>query len=260
MGSAKKDRAEKREKKKPDPVEDDDDDDDDDDEQEEEEEEVESVHVKRKRERGRAAFLNLARRMLALIPLALVLSRQPFMMKPRAPGVNSAKLRPLDIAISGAVHWAANSPTVMRQPKYYAYVNATARGLLTPFEYFAAQQSKRAMPAEKTMAGAYKKSEKQLGRLVDKDSQLREIATAPQPNFPLLGSYALVMGCVLCPLVGGIFEYMILLGGILLLQGGRQLAMEPQPEFYVAGVIAVLAIMAADSAGKAPAPPKRKRR
>ena len=52
-----------------------------------------------------------------MIPLAVVLSKQPFLSKPRAPGVNSAKIRPLELAIAGVVHWAAESPTVMRNPK-----------------------------------------------------------------------------------------------------------------------------------------------
>ena len=85
MGSAKKNREEKPNKKeKPPPDESSDESSD----EEEEEEEIEPEHVRRKRERGRNAFLNLLRRFMTLIPLAVVLSRQPFMVKPRAPGVN----------------------------------------------------------------------------------------------------------------------------------------------------------------------------
>jgi len=256
--TAKKDKT--KEKKKPDPVDESSDDDDDD--EEEEEEELESAHARAKRLRGRAAFMRLIRSFLSLIPLGLVLARQPFMMRPRASGVNAIKLRPLDVAIAGTIHWAASSPMIIRQPRYYTYVNATARWLLTPNEYAVTAQSKRAMPNEKTIQGAHKKTAKSLARMVDKDAQLREIVTAPQPNFPLLGSYALLLGCLLSPLAGGLFDYVILLGGVLLMQGGRALGMEAQPELYVAGVVTVLCIAAADAAGKVVAAPaaKRKRR
>ena len=95
--------------------------------------------------------MGLIRRFLSLIPLGLVLARQPFLMRPRGSGVNAIKLRPLDVAIAGSIHWAASSPMILRQPKYYTYVNETARWLLTPHEYATAQQSKRAMPNEKTV-------------------------------------------------------------------------------------------------------------
>ena len=202
-------KARREEKKRPDPASDDDDDDDDD---ESEEEQVEPEHIRRRRQRGRTAFLRLIRRFLSLIPLAVVLSRQPFMVKPRAPGVNSGKLRPIDVAVAGAVHFAAGSPTFIRNPKFHVYLNTTGRFLLTPFEYFQAQQSKRAMPAEKTLSGAYKKSEKAFGRMVDRDLLLKEIVTAPQPNLPLIGSCMLILGVLLCPLAGGIFEYLIVIG------------------------------------------------
>lgn len=236
------------------------DDESDDDDAVEEEEEVEPEHVRRKRQRGRAAFLTLLRRVIAFIPLGIVLSRQPFMVKPRMSGVNAAKMRPLELAIVGAVQFAAGSPTFVRNPQLHVYLNATGRVLLTPFEYLTAQQSKRAMPAEKTWQGAYKKTAKGWGRLVDRDASVREMATAPQPNLPLIGSVLLVIGTMLCPLFGGVTEYLIVIGCVLVMQGGRQLGMEAQPELYVAGVVAVLAIAAMEYAGKAPPPTKAKRR
>ena len=286
MGSAKKNREEKPNKKeKPPPDESSDESSD----EEEEEEEIEPEHVRRKRERGRNAFLNLLRRFMTLIPLAVVLSRQPFMVKPRAPGVNSAKMKPLDIAISGAVHFAAKSPTFMRKPELHVYLNATGRVLLTPGEYITAQQSKRAMPAEQTIQGAYKKTAKAFGRLVDKDTQLKEIATAPQPNLALIGSALLVVATLLCPFAGGLFEYLIVVGwcapcrsmcerafraltvkfrachclfcgSVLVMQAGRQLGMEAQPELYVAGGVAVLAIGAMEAMGTKKPVTKVKRR
>ena len=78
---------------------------------ESEEEVVESAAARRKRERGRTAFLRLIRRCIVMIPLALVLGRQPFLKKERGSGVNAMKMRPLEVAIAGAVHFAADSPT-----------------------------------------------------------------------------------------------------------------------------------------------------
>jgi len=257
MANNKKDKTKPKKEKKP--VSDDDDDDDDDDAEEEEEEQVESEHVRRKRERGRTAFLKLIRRFITLIPLALVLARTPFVVKPRAPGVNSAKIKPLDVALAGAVHFAAGSPMFLRNPKFHVYLNETAKVLLTPSEYLQAQQSKRAMPAEKTISGAYKKTAKAFTRLVDRDTSVRELVTAPQPNLPLIGSALLLVGTILCPLIGGIFEYIVVIGCVLLMQGGRQLGMEAQPELYVAGGVAVAAIAAMEAMGKKSAPAKKKR-
>ena len=232
----------------------------DDDADEEEEEEVESAAVRQKKARGRSAFLKLLNRCLAVIPLMLVLTRQPFVVRPRGSGVNAAKIKPLELAISGAVHWAAESPMVMKNPKIYTYVNATGRALLTPGQYVEAQQSKRAMPNEKTWAGAYKKTEKAFTRLVDKDTALKEMVSAPMPNVPLLGSYAAVLGSVFCPLLGGPFMYMIAGGCLVILHAGRQSGMEAQPELYVTIAVAVVMVMVAETAGKVPPAPKKKRR
>merc|ERR1711908_18871 len=109
------------------------------------------------------------RNLFALVPLGLMLAQQPFMMK----------------------------------PKLAEGFNTTARGLLTPFEYFKARQSKRAMPAEKTMTGAFKKAEKTLPRIVDGDSGLQSIAAAPMPNLPLIGAYLTVVGSLFAPLLAG---------------------------------------------------------
>ena len=66
---------------------------------------------------------------------------------------------------------------------------------------------------------------------------------------------------LLCPFAAGIFEYVIIIGCVLIMQGGRQMGMEAQPELYVAGGIAVAAIAAMEAMGKSkPAPAKAKRR
>ena len=202
------------------PVTDSDDDDDDDDEVEEEEE-VESVHAKRKKEKSRKAFMSLCRQLLAFIPLGMILSQQPLMMKPRQPGVNRAKLVPLQLAVSGVMDWAKSSPTTIRNPDLNGYINVTARALLTPYEWGKAQSSKRAMPNEKTfagvhphpdgraaiahacvtvpcmhLAGAYKKTKGALERVAKGDSAMHELKRAPFPNLPVIGSY-LMSGCSL---------------------------------------------------------------
>ena len=253
MVSNKKDKTRpKKDRSQPD----DDDFDDSDSGKEEEEEPVESDYAKRKREKGKAAFFGMCRSLLALVPLALVLSQQPFMMKPRTPGVNRAKIVPLQLAVAGAIHWAETSPSLMRQPQARVYLNATARALMAPFEYSKAQSSKRAMPAEKTIAGAYKKTEKALARVVDGDAALREVLRAPGfahgvPNVPLLGAYALVLGALLAPLIGGL-EYVVVLGCGALMHGSRAFGMEPQPELYTAGVLAIVGCLCMDQAKKKP--------
>jgi hypothetical protein len=254
--SSKKDKSQKREKEKPEPTSDDESSDGD----EEEEEEVESIHVKRKRERGRASFFRLLRTIGSFMVLGMVISKQPFMVRPRQSGVNAAKVRPLEIAIAGAVHWAADSPMVMRNPKIAYYLNETSRVLLAPHEYASAQQSKRAMPNEKTVQGAYKKTIKTFQRLCDKDTAVREMIGMPMPNFVLIGSYLLVAGSLFAVLSASVFEYLVIGGCIMLTQGGRGLGLEPQPELYVTAVLAGICVFLMESASKAGAPTKAKRR
>jgi len=238
----------------------DDDDFDDDDDEEEEEEEVESEFAKRKREKGRKAFAKFVRWLLSFIPLAMVLAQQPFMEKPRQPGVNRVKLIPLQLAITGSVHWAQTSPTVMRNPKLGLYLNSTAQILLTPHEYFKTRQRKTATDREKTVSKAYDKAGKQLGRVAEGDATLRSIVAMPMPNIPLLGAYALVVGVLLAPLLGGM-EYLVVGGCLLVLQGTRSFGMEPQPDLYVTGAIAVVALVLLDMGNKKLGDdPKRKRR
>ena len=218
-----------------------------------EEEEVETTAQKRKRMRGRGAFMGLLRNLMCAIPIALVLSRQPFVMRPREQGVNALKLKPLDGAICGLVHWSVDSPTAFRNAWMKDYINATGQWLLTPYEYGAAQQSKRAMPGEKTWAGAHKKAVKNFARVVDKEKTLKEIVTAPMPNIPLIGCYAILVGVLISPLFAGVMggEGLIVGGCAALLHGSRQLGMEPQPELYVCGGVAIVMLMISDAADKA---------
>ena len=207
---------------------------------------VEPAALRKKRERGREAFFGLLRNVLALIPLGLILAQQPFMMKPRQPGVNRVKVVPLHLAACGSIQWAATSAMMQKNDKLAAALNTTARVLLTPHEYIKAKQSKLAMPAEKTFATAFKKAGKTLPRIVDNDTGLQNIAAAPMPNVPLIGAYLSVVGAVLAVLVAGA-EYLLVIGCAMLMQGCRTFGMEPQPEMYVAGVVAVLGIVLMDA-------------
>jgi hypothetical protein len=132
-------------------------------------------------------------------------------------------------------------------------VNETARVLLTPAEYLAAQSSKRAMPNEKTWQGAYRKSEGAFRRLMDKGEgrQTREMVSQAMPNLPLLGSFAVTLGAILCPFTAGVFEYLITIGLLLIMQGGRQMGMEAHPELWVSGAV-TLACMAVLEMGGGP--------
>jgi len=257
----KKDKSDKQKREKK-PVEDDVSDDDDE-EEEEEEEVMESEAKRKKRERGRASFMMLLRRGLAMVSLGMVFfMNQPFMKRERSPGQNGFKMKPLEVGIAGAVHWAKDSPLFLKNPQYHDYLNATARVFLTPREYLEAQSSKRAMPKEQTWEGAYKKAEAKFKRIVDKDTQVLEMLKLPlaAPNMVLIGSYAVIVGVLLCPLVAGLFEYVIVLGCVLIMQGGRGFGMEAQPELYVAGGAAVLCLLVSEAAAPKPAPKKKKRR
>ena len=105
----------------------------------------------------------------------------------------------------------------------------------------------------------YKKAQKGFTRLVDKDSVLRDIVTAPMPNMPLIGAYILLFGVILAPLAGGLPEYAIAAGCLMQMHGGRQMGMEAQPELYVCGGVAIAMIAVAEAAGYKP-PDKKKRR
>ena len=71
------------------------------------------------------------------------------------------------------------------------------------------------------------------------------------PNVPLLGAYALVLGALLAPLIGGL-EYVVVLGCGALMHGSRAFGMEPQPELYTAGVLAIVGCLCMDQAKKKP--------
>jgi hypothetical protein len=227
------------------------------DEEPEPEEEVESKFAKRKRERGRAAFMRMVRVVLSWALVGMVVSQQAFVIKPRAPGVNRGKVVPLQLAICGAVRWAEFSPTFVRNPYLGAYLNMTGRALLTPFEYGRTQQSKRATDKEKTISAAFKKSERAFTRVVDKETSLIQIAAMPQPNFPFIGAGLVTLGALAAALMAGP-EYLVIAGCGLLSYGSRGLGMEPQPELYVTGVLAVLGILATDAGKvkKEDSPPK----
>ena len=184
------------------------------------EEEVETVHQKRKKEKSRKAFMKLCRQGLSLIPLLMVLSQQPLMFKERQSGVNAAKLVPLQLAVQGAMQWAKASPTTLRNTSLNVYLNMTARGLLTPYQYGEhnyGKKSKRAMPAEKTWASAWKKTEKFLNRVAEGDAAMKAVVAAPFPNVPVIGSYLLVAGALLALLVP-YMEYIVVAGCGMVLQ------------------------------------------
>lgn len=258
MPTAKKDKSRPKREPKPARTDDSDDDDDDDTNIDEPEEEVENPIARKKREKSRAAFMKLCRQLLSLVPLAMVLLQQPFLVKPRAPGVNRAKVVPLTLAVSGAVLWAKDSPTTLRNPAIARHLNTTARALLTPHELYKAYSSKRAMDSEKTFASAFKKSEKTLARVAAAE---KDIALQPMPNFPLIGAALVVVGALFMWLIPGA-EYLLVFGCAGLMQGTRTLGMEAQPDLYVAGAIAVICITMMDAAKikGATAAAKRKKR
>mmetsp|Transcript_7334 Transcript_7334/g.18257 ORF Transcript_7334/g.18257 Transcript_7334/m.18257 type:complete len:140 (-) Transcript_7334:61-480(-) len=138
----------------------------------------------------------------------------------------------------------------------------TARGLLTPYEYGLhnfGKKSKRAMPAEKTWAAAWKKSKSSLNRVAEGDAAMRALTSAPFPNVPLIGAYLLVPAALFAFLVPNL-EYIVVVGCGMILQGARGFGMEPQPELYVTGVAAVIGIICLDASKKKSEAAKAKRR
>ena len=75
-------------------------------------------------------------------------------------------------------------------------------------------------------------------------------STSPRA-WQLLGAYALVLGALLAPLIGGL-EYVVVLGCGALMHGSRAFGMEPQPELYTAGVLAIVGCLCMDQAKKKP--------
>ena len=127
------------------------------------------------------------------------------------------KLIPLQLAIAGGVQWAKTSPTALRNPKLGLYMNYTGQVLLTPHVYFKTRARKTATDREKTIGKAYEKAQKEFGRVAAGDATLQSIIAMPMPNIPLLGAYALVVGVLLTPLIGGL-EYVVVGGCLLILQ------------------------------------------
>lgn len=226
----------------------------------EEEEPLMSAAQQKKLHKQRAAFFHLARRAIAFISLALMLSQQPFLIRQRQSGENALKLTPLKLAVCGGVNWAAESPMVMKNPKLLDAINATSQVLMTPYEFVRARNSKRSVESEKTFAAAYRKAQKAMARAVDGEKALRNIVLQPMPNVLLLGAYAVVAGCLFAPLIAGA-EYMIAVGCGMLVQGSRSSGMEAQPELYVTAGLAVVAVVLMDAAKpKKDAQQRRKRR
>jgi len=81
----------------------------------------------KKHQKQRAAFFNLARQGIALLSLGLLLSQQPYLVKPRQTGENALKLTPLKLAVCGGIHWAAESPLVAKNPKLFQAINVTSQ-------------------------------------------------------------------------------------------------------------------------------------
>jgi len=218
-----------------------------------------SAAEQKKLEKQRAAFFSLMRQVLGLISLSLVLSQQPFLIRPRQLGENALKITPLKLAVCGGINWAADSPMVMKNPRIFDAINATSQALMTPYEFVRVRNSKRSVESEKTISAAYRKAGKAMARTADAEKALRNIALQPMPNIPLIGAYAVVAGALLAPLIAGT-EYLIAVGCGMLVTGCRSFGMEPQPELFVTGGLAIIAIVLMDFTKKKKDVPQRRKR
>jgi len=130
---------------------------------------------------------------------------------------------------------------------------------MTPYEFVRVRNSKRSVESEKTISAAYRKAGKAMARTADAEKALRNIALQPMPNIPLIGAYAVVAGALLAPLIAGT-EYLIAVGCGMLVTGCRSFGMEPQPELFVTGGLAIIAIVLMDFTKKKKDVPQRRKR
>ena len=199
----------------------------------------------REKAKGRKAFQRLLRQLVALVGVAVLLHQQPFMVKPRS---RKATVVPLQLALSGAFHWASDAPLLVQDT-----VNATSRSLLTPLEYIKAPSSKR------TLGAAYTKTNRVLTRITDGNSTLQHrLAAAPMPNLPLLGALLVTLGQCVAPFCAGA-EYLVIggCGGIWL--GCEDLTAQPEL-YFVLGLAAVGLYLHRSARAPFKATPEKRRR
>ena len=180
----------------------------------------------------------------------MLLQQQPFLTR------RGGKVVPLHLALNGAALVVASG-----SPDSLSILNATSRSLLTPLEYVKAQSSTNS--AKRTLRAAFGKTERTLERITNSNTSLAaKMAAAPMPNSPAIGTYLLVAGAFVAPVLSGA-EYLVLAGcGCLSL--GCPAGMKAQPELFFVALLAAAGLYAKSSASassrKVVSPPPRRRK
>lgn len=204
--------------------------------------------VSTKDKKSRSSFFGLLRTVLGVMSVVLVLSLQPFALRPRAPGSNKVKAAPIPMLLAGAAHFGAKAG--LSPARVNATLNVVGRALLFPNKYYALANDKRAPAADKGFAPAWRKTKAALGSVVD--STDRALATH---TLVFAGSALCVLGAFGALLVSGL-ELLSLGGALIFYNASRVSGLEAQPELYVLAVLAALMLTCTEM-GSAPAP-KRK--
>jgi hypothetical protein len=208
------------------------------------EERVERKPASSKDKKSRSSFFGLLRTVLALMSVALVLSLQPFALRPRAPGSNKVKAAPIPMLLAGAAHFGAKAG--LSPARVNANLDLAGRALLFPNKYYTLSKDKRAPAADKGFGPAWRKTKAALGSVIE--STDRALATH---TLVFAGSALCVLGAFGAVLVSGL-ELLSLGGALVFFNASRVSGLEAQPELYVLAVLAALMLTCTEM-GSAPA-------
>ena len=163
---------------------------------------------------------------MAVLPLALVLSREPLI----ATRDGKDGLQPLDVVVHSSVTWLRAVVPQLRTESFSAeLLNATACIVL--------------MPSHWDHAGAWQAASKAYSHLMVEDQSVRRFVQAPFPNAPVLGSYAVVLGALLALFVPGLSEYTLIGGCLAIMRSRVKHDMESQQTLHLMTTCAALMLL-----------------
>lgn len=174
------------------------------------------------------------RQLMAVLPLALMLSREPLIAKKDG----KDGLRPLDVVVHSSVSWLrAVAPQVWTE--YSEIVNATATAVLMP-SHFGGSASGELQSLPST---AWQSAARAYAYLMREDATVQSFVQAPLPNAPVIGSYAVVVGALLAPFVPGLSEYTLIAGCLSIMRARVKLEMESQHPLHLMTTCAALMLV-----------------
>lgn len=156
------------------------------------------------------------------------------------------------VLLAGAGHFGVKAG--LSPARVNATLDSLGRALLFPNKYWALSRDKRAAPADKGAAGAWRKTRAALASTLEQTD--RSLATH---TLVFAGSALVLLGAAGAFLVSGA-ELLSLVGALLFFNGTRVSGLEAQPELYVLAVLAALMLSCSEvgrPAGVAKRKPKR---